>query len=78
MYLTSKTGKHNGYHGKHHAYHEALLPTMSQKRLPLTIQHFLLKIDIFTSKTGKHDAYHGKHPAYNGKHPAYHEALPRK
>ena len=32
---------------------------------PLTIQHFQLKIDIFTSKTGKHDAYHTLTDAYH-------------
>ena len=32
-----------------------------KKAYPLTVQHFLLKIHIFTSKSGKHEAYHGKY-----------------
>ena len=48
--------------------------TPSQNRLPLTILHFQLKIDIFTSKRGNQEAYHGKHHAYQNKD-AYYESL---
>ena len=31
--------------------------TPPKKAYPLTIQHYQLKIDIFSCRTGKHDAY---------------------
>ena len=46
--------------------------TPPQKRLPLTIHHFQLIIDIYSSKTGNQYAYHGMQHGYH--YNAYFEA----
>ena len=47
--------------------------TSPQKRLPLTIHDFQLKIDIFTCNTGNQYAYDGTHHGYHERY-AYFEA----
>ena len=60
--ISCKTNKLDAYQTFTKSYHEVVVQTtrwilQTQKRLPLTIQHFQLKTDVFTCKTSKHDGY---------------------